>query len=97
LDLPITFNEPEINYFIIYRSFNGLISGKLNKGNNAHYKINNLPLNEPITLIAFTRANGQVYHCRQDIITGQKKPVQLKFEMIAPEEMSKIFGKNVKI
>jgi hypothetical protein len=97
LDLPITFNKPEINYFIIYRSFNGLISGKVGTANNPFYKITNLPSNQPITLIAFTKSNGQIYHCKQDVVTGTKKPVQLKFEPIAAAEMNKIFGKNVRI
>jgi len=97
VELPITFNDPVIEYFIIYRSFNGLISGRLGKVDKQRYVLSNLQAGEPVTLIAFTKNNGQVFECREDFTVGRNKPLKLEFKNISAEEMSKMFGKNVRI
>jgi hypothetical protein len=97
LELPITFNNPVIEYFVIYKSFNGLISGKLYKNPSQQYILSKLPEGEAVTLIAFTKNNGQFFHCKEDFIIQKNKTVKLGFKSIAAEEISTIFGKNVRI
>jgi hypothetical protein len=97
LELPITFNNPVIEYFVIYKSFNGLISGKLYKNPSQQYILSKLPEGQAVTLIAFTKNNGQFFHCKEDFIIQKNKTVKLGFKNIAAEEMSKMFGKNVRI
>jgi hypothetical protein len=97
LDLPITFNKGSIQYFIIFKSFNGLISGTLNMLNEKKILLQNLPTNQPITLIAFTKNNGQLFHCKEELVIQKGKTVKPDFKNISVEEMSKIFGKNVRI
>lgn len=97
LDLPITFNKGSIQYFLIYRSFNGLMNGKLQCNETGKIILGNLPVNQPITLIAFTKNNGQLYHCKEDFVTGKNKTLKTDFKNISVEEMNKIFGKNVRI
>jgi hypothetical protein len=96
-ELPITLNDPVIRYFLIYRSFNGLINGELEKGKNSKYLLSKLPEDEPVTLIAFTKSNGQLFQCREEFVTQKDKTVQLNFKNISPEELTRMFGKNVRI
>jgi hypothetical protein len=97
LELPITFGDPVIEYFIIYKSFSGLISGKLGTADKQKYALANLPVGEPVTLIAFTKKNGQLFHCKEEFVTAKNKTVKLDFKNITAEEMSKMFGRNVRI
>jgi hypothetical protein len=97
LELPITFNAPLIEYFIIYKSFNGMMSGKLGKEKTQQYILSKLPEGESITLIAFTKNNGQLFHCKEEFVIQKNKPLKLNFKNISTEEMNKIFGKNVRI
>lgn len=97
LDLPITFNRGSVQYFIIFKSFSGLINGKLNFTDGKNIPLKNLPADEPVTLIAFTKSNGQVFHCKQEFVIEKNKTVKLDFKNISAGEMSKIFGKNVRI
>lgn len=97
LDLPITFNKGSIQYFLIYRSFNGLMNGKLECNDVGKIILGNLPLNQPVTLIAFTKNNGQLYHYKEDFVTGKNKTLKTDFKNISVEEMNTIFGKNVRI
>lgn len=96
VELPITFSKGSMQYFVIFNSFNGLLNGKL-KYKNAQDTLHNLPTGQPVTLIAFTKNNGQIFHCKETFTVQKNKPVQLNFKEISPDEMSKIFGKNVRI
>ena len=96
LDLPITFNKGSIQYFIIFNSINGLISGTLDVINEKKTLLS-LPANQPITLIAFTKNNGQIFHCKEEFVVQKNKIVKPDFKNLSAEEMSKIFGKNVRI
>ncbi len=97
LELPITFTKPVIEYFIIYKSINGLTNGKLISNAKQQYALSGLPEGQAITLIAFTKYNGQLFHCKEDFVIQNNKPVKLEFKNISADEMSKIFGKNVRI
>ncbi len=96
LELPITFNNPEVDYFIICKSINGLMNGRLGKNTNGRYVLSNLPEGLAVTLVAFTKNNGQIFQCKEEFVIQKNKPVQLNFKNISPEEMTKIFGKNVR-
>ena len=96
LDLPITFNKSSIQYFIVFNSINGLISGTLDVVNEKKTLLS-LPANQSITLIAFTKNNGQLFHCKEEFVIQKNKIVKPDFKNISAEEMSKIFGKNVRI
>jgi hypothetical protein len=97
LDLPITFNKGSIQYFLIFQSFNGLLNGKLDCNTAGKIILGNLPENQPVTLIAFTKNNGQIFQCKEEFVIGKDKPLKPDFKNISVEEMSKIFGKNVRI
>ena len=97
LELPITFNAPVIEYFLIYKSFNGLVSGKLGIEKTPQYVLSKLPEGELVTLIAFTKYNGQIFHYKEEFTIQKNKTVKLDFKNISAEEMNKIFGKNVRI
>jgi hypothetical protein len=97
IDLPITFNKGTIQYFVIFKNFNGLINGKLEFSEGENISLKNLPVGESITLIAFTKNNGQLFHCKEEFVIQKNKSVKLDFKNISAEEMNKIFGKNVRI
>jgi hypothetical protein len=96
VELPITLNNSVIEYFIIYKSFNGLVSGKLCKDLSKQYVLSKLPEGQAVTLIAFAKNNNQLFHCKQDFVIQKNKTIKLNFKNITAEEMSKMFGKNVK-
>jgi hypothetical protein len=56
-----------------------------------------LPVGESVTLIGFSKSNGQIFHCKEDFVIRKKQPIALEFKNIQPEEMVKMFGKNVRI
>ena len=97
IDLPITFNKGTIQYFVIFKNFNGLINGKLEFSEGESISLKNLPVGESITLIAFTKNNGQLFNCKEEFVIQKNKSVKLEFKNISTEEMNKIFGKNVRI
>lgn len=97
LDLPITFTHPQIEYFIIYKSFNGLMNGKLNSTGNQKYVLSNLPVGQAVTVLAFTKNNGQLYQCKEDFVIAKNQSLKLGFKNISAAEMNTIFGKNVRI
>jgi hypothetical protein len=97
LDIPITFNKPVIEYFIIYKSINGLMNGRVGDGADPLYRLSNLPEGQEVTLIAFIKNKGQLFQSTEEFVIKKGKPVQLNFKNISPEEMTKMFGKNVRI
>jgi hypothetical protein len=96
VELPITFNKGNIQYFVIFNTFNGLLNGKLNY-NETKKGLINLPAGQSVTLVAFTKNNGQLFQCKEMFVVQKDKPVQLNFKEISAEEMTTIFGKNVRI
>jgi hypothetical protein len=97
LDLPITLTNPQIEYFIIYKSFNGLMNGKLNSTGNQKYVLSNLPVGQAVTVVAFTKNNGQLFQCKEDFVIAKNQSLKLDFKNISAAEMNTIFGKNVRI
>lgn len=97
LELPYTFTKGSINYFILFKSINGMLSGKLKIDSLKPLSIASLPSGIAATIIVFTKVGGQLYHCKEDFIVNKNKPVKLDFKNISAEEMIKMFGKNVRI
>lgn len=97
LDIPITLNYSQIEYFIIFKSFNGLINNKIKFTSETKVMLQNLPVGEAVTLVAFAKNKGEIYHGKEDFIIGRNKKIVVEFISITPEALSKMFGKNVRI
>lgn len=97
LDIPYTFRKGNINYFVILQSMNGLLNGKIKIDSAEKLSIGNLPVGVQATLVAFTKNNSQLYHCKENFVVQKNRSVKLDFKNISAEEMTKMFGKNVKI
>jgi hypothetical protein len=96
VELPYTFTKGSMQYFIIYKSFNGLMSGKLNF-EKPQTAIEKLPVGEPVTLIAFTKKDGEIWQCKKQFTIEKNTAVKLSFEKVEAEDIKKIFGNNVRI
>lgn len=96
MELPITFAKPTVQYFVIYKSFNGLISGTLKADSAFRYHLPALPKGEPVTLVAFTKANGKLYQYVKDMKIEARTILQPDFKEITVAELKKIFGSNVR-
>jgi len=96
-EIPITLNQPQIQYFLIYKSFNGLMNGTMEKSSNSNYLLSKLPEGEGVMLIAFTKSNGQLFQCKEEFVVQKNKKLHLNFKSITAQEMTKMFGKNVRI
>ncbi len=97
LGIPITMSNRTINYFIIFKSFNGLVNGKIRSNDQNKFSVTNLPLGQAITIVAFTRNNGQLFQCSKDYIIHKNSSFSLDFKPISNGEMSKMFAANIKI
>jgi|GEM_PF-3233466 len=97
VELPYTFSNPDIQYFLIYKSFNGLMSGRIQKNAKEQYALSNLPQGQAVTLVGFTKSDGKLYQCKEDFVIQPGKTLKPSFNVISEEEMRKIFGNNVKI
>lgn len=96
LDIPITLNYSRIEYFIIFKSFNGLINKRVDFTEESKVVLENLPIGESITLVAFAKNKGIIYQAKEDFIIGKNKKQPVEFKTITKEELSNIFKKNVR-
>lgn len=97
LEFPITLNNSTMQYFIIYKSFNGLTNSRIVLGEDSKAVIRNLPIGESVTLIAFTKSQGNIYQCKEDFIIEKNNKIELSLTVISEEELKKIFSGNVRI
>lgn len=97
VEIPYTFNNPDVQYFLIYKAFNGLMSGRITKNQQQQYRLKDLPQGQAVTLVAFTKTNGQAYHYKEDFVIQRGKVLKPEFKAISAEEMKKMFGANVGI
>jgi hypothetical protein len=97
LDIPITLHYSQIEYFIVFKSFNGLLNKKVKFTAETKVILEKLPVGEAVTLIAFAKNKGVIYQAKEDFIIGKNKKVAVEFNTITPEELSNMFGKNVRI
>lgn len=96
LELPVTLNKCRVDYFIIFHSFNGLINSRVNVGEEASFVLNSMPAGEKVTLVAFTKKNGIIYHCKEDFVIGKNKKKLTGFKTITENALKTIFSENVK-
>lgn len=97
VEIPYTFNDPSVQYFLIYKSVNGLMSGRLAKNSSQQYVLANLPAGEKVTIVAFTKQNGVIYNCKEDFTITAGKILKPEFKAVSTEEMNKMFGSNVRM
>ena len=97
IELPIALNESRIEYFIIYRSFNGLINARLDPDERSGIVLQKMPVGESVTLIAFAKSKGTIYECKKDFVIEKDKKITAEFKTISLEELKNIFAGNVRI
>jgi len=97
LDLPIAFNNTRLEYFVIFRSFNGLMTDHIDHYGQGRAVLFNMPVGEKVTLIAFAKTNGTLYQVKHDFTIERNKKIAPEFKSVSTEEMNDIFGKNVRI
>jgi hypothetical protein len=95
VEIPVTINTP-IQYFLIYKSFNGLMNGFFNS-NTATNIIAKMPIGQTVTMVAFTKKDGITYQYSNDFTIEKNKKVTLAFTPISPEKLKKMFGDNTNI
>jgi hypothetical protein len=97
LDLPVTFNNSKIQFFIIFKSFNGLLNVNIDAAEPDKNRLTGLPVGESVILVGFSKVNGKILHCREEFTIRKNQPLQVNFKNIQPEQMKEMFGKNVRI
>lgn len=97
LDVPITFNNHRLEYFIIYKSINGFVRKKFDLHESQTITVNNMPVGETISIIAFTKNAGVIYHATKDVQIERNGKMSLEFQPISQEQMAAIFNGSSKI
>lgn len=97
LELPVTLSNSKIQFFMIFKSFNGLLNLNMDADGSEKNKLTDLPVGEPVILIGFSKANGKFFHCREEFTIQKNQTVQTIFQNIQEESVKAMFGKNVKI
>lgn len=97
LELPVTFSNNKIEFFVIFKSFNGLLNYNMEAVQSGNNKLQNLPVGEQVILVGFSKVNGKILHCREEFTIRKNKPVQPAFKNIALGTLKEMFGKNVRI
>ena len=95
-DIPISMVNSQVEYFVIFRSFNGLLRDRFYFNDLQHASIGNMPLGERATLVAFIKKDGVIYESRKDFTVERGSKLVLDFKIITKEKMASIFGGNVK-
>jgi hypothetical protein len=96
LDIPITLNNSRIEYFLIYKTFNGLVNKKIDFNQDTRVVLRDLPVGESIMLIAFAKNNGIIFQGKESFVVEKDKRVPVDFKVISKEELRKIFRNNVR-
>ena len=96
LDIPITLNNSRIEYFLIYKTFNGLVNKRVDFNQDTKVVLSDLPVGESITLIAYAKSKGLIYQGKESFVVEKNKTVPVNFKTISKEELGKIFRNNVK-
>lgn len=97
VEMPYTFNNTPLRYFLIYKNFNGLMSGQLTRNFKGEMTLTKLPAGQPVTLVAFVSVNGQVFQCKKEFTVGNETTIAPEFTGISPAQLRDMFGANVKI
>ncbi len=96
LDIPITLNNSIIEYFVIFKSFNGLARYREDLNDRSTITLKNLPVGAPVTVVAFAKNKGIMYQGKEDFIVEKNKKIAVGFNTISKDELNKIFRSNVK-
>jgi hypothetical protein len=97
VELPITLNKCTLHYFLIFNEFSGLLNGSVKTDSVQHIRLNNLPNNQAVILIAFVKTNNKIYQCKKEFTVSPDIRVQPLFEEVSAGQLKKIFGNNVRI
>ncbi len=97
IDLPIAFNKSRVDYFVIFQSFNGLLSNRVTVSDSAKMILMNMPKGEKVTLVAFTKQNGIFYQLKESFVIGKNKNIATGFSAITETELKNIFAGNIRI
>ncbi|MBC7507631.1 MAG: hypothetical protein H7320_02620 [Ferruginibacter sp.] len=92
IELPYAFTNSQISYFILFKNFNGLLTGRSFTDSMTQFRLQNIPLGETVTLIAFTKKDGTLYRGQQDFIVEKNTVVPLDLKKITDGEATDIFG-----
>lgn len=95
-DIPITMVNTRVDYFVIFRSLNGMIRDRFYFTGPQQMSLGKLPQGETATLVAFIRKDGVIYECRKDFKVERGGKLVLDFTVITKEKLASIFGNNVK-
>ncbi len=97
VELPYTFNNTRMEYFILFRSINSLLNNRVDFEDGKKPVLNGLPIGQAITLIAFIKKNGTIYQAKKELVIEKNEKLSLDFKEISAKDLTKIFGSNVKI
>jgi len=97
LEIPITFSNHKLNYFILFPSINGMLNNNLLITSGQVPCLTQLPFAEPVTFVGFLKKDSLVYRCHTQFIPGRDKRVQLDFSVVSRSELIGIFGRNIRI
>lgn len=95
-DMPITLNNSQVQYFLLYESINGMIHSQVLCDENAKASVAGLPIGIKATMIGFVKKDGIIYQAKETFMIEAGKKQKLDFTVISEEELKKIFGRNVK-
>lgn len=91
------FRNSIVSYFFMFDNFNGLVNGEKAIAADGSVAFSQMPEGQPVTLVAFVKKGGIVYHAKlQCNITKSERP-KLQFTEIHPAELNKIFGRNIRV
>jgi hypothetical protein len=79
IEIPITYNNSVIQYFVMFKNFNGLISSFAAVNNQSYFSIVSLPANSPFKLIIFTKKEGVIYESNNEFVVQNKKRYRVDF------------------
>ncbi|MBS1743015.1 MAG: hypothetical protein JST81_08260 [Bacteroidetes bacterium] len=97
IEIPYAFNNSRIQYFLLYKKFNGLMTGSAVVDTEGKFILSGLPVGEAVKLIAFTKKDGVVYQSVEDFNIKKDRSLAIEFKKISNLELMNIFGPNVKI
>ena len=95
--LPDSIQPASLRCFMLFKSMRGMMNlGVAGSGKQAAI-LQRLPAGQEVILIAFVKLNGRIQQCREEFVINKNKAIQLRFTEISAGDMSRMFGKNVRI
>lgn len=91
------FRHSVVSYFFMFDRFNGLVNGEILVSADGSVQFTQMPDGQPVTLVAFLKKNGIVYHAKLQCNISKTEKPKLEFREIRPAELNKIFGRNIRV